>query len=188
MNKFSGGIVFCLLTDSLAMEQRLLEDSLRSYKLDGIIRALQHGAKTNSRASDGRSLLDFALAPNERQDRGLKLLHSITGPWILPIGPAPIRPPDRPDLNALFRTPRCYAQYELLKAIKENGLDPRNLAQATCKAAGISDESTRSILAAAQKVDEARAEARLADIKYEHGNLTKYVLDRAIGHSGARKR
>lgn len=80
------------------------------------------------------------------------------------------------------------AQYELLKAVSKKHLNPRNLSETECKAKDISDESTQLIVEAAQKVDDARAEARLADIKYEHGNLTKYVLDRALGHSGTRKR
>ncbi len=80
------------------------------------------------------------------------------------------------------------AQYGLLWATEEKHLDPCNLTEKECKAHGISDESTRLIVEAAQKVDKARAEARLADIKYEHGNLTNYVHGRSLGHAGTRKR
>lgn len=81
--------------------------------------------------------------------------------------------------------------FEFIKAFHRYRFDPHHAYTTTeYKTWGISPKSADEIRAATLKVNQMFDECTLGDFRYDHGkvNITKYVLDRALGCTNTRKR
>ncbi len=81
--------------------------------------------------------------------------------------------------------------FEFIKAFDRYHFDPHHAYTATeYKTWGISPENADKIRTATLTVNNMFDECALDDFRYDHGklNITKYMLDRAVGNTGKRKR
>ncbi len=128
--------------DKCCYEPAALYKALDQRNVSKVIALLQYGAQLNTTDERYGTPLKFA------QTLSLNLEDS--------------------ELGTLARRAQC----ELLHAIGENHLDPNNLTEEECKAAGITDESTRLIVAAAQRVADAFRQCKEEDEAYERAAPT----------------